>query len=37
MKSTIKGGDGNTEFLFYATLGGIPNVNENHIREVVNE
>ena len=37
MKSTIKGGDGNTEFLFYATLGGMPNVNENQIREVVNE
>lgn len=37
MKSTIKGGDGNTEFLFYATLGGVPNVSDNHIREVVNE
>ncbi|MBR5253157.1 MAG: TlyA family RNA methyltransferase [Clostridia bacterium] len=37
MKSTIKGRDGNVEFLFCATLGGMPNVNENHIREVVNE
>ncbi len=37
MKSTIKGGDGNTEFLFYATLGGIANVSDNNIREAVNE
>jgi len=37
MKSPIKGGDGNTEFLFYATVGGMANVDENDIREAVNE
>ncbi len=37
MKSPIKGGDGNTEFLFYATLGGMANLDENDIREAVNE
>ena len=37
MRSTIKGGDGNTEFLFLATLGGVADVNEKDIREVVNE
>lgn len=37
MKSPIKGGDGNTEFLFYAILGGMPNVNDINIREAVNE
>lgn len=37
MKSPIQGGDGNTEFLFLASVGGIGNVTEQDIREAVNE
>lgn len=33
--SQITGGDGNREFLMFATLGGIVNVTENDIRETV--
>lgn len=35
--SSILGGDGNREFLFYATLGGISKVSDNDIKEVASE
>lgn len=35
MKSPIQGGDGNTEFLFCAVLGGINQVDENDIAQAV--
>ncbi len=35
MKSPIKGGDGNTEFLFYAVLGGECKITEKDISEAV--
>lgn len=37
MKSPIQGGDGNTEFLFLAEVGGFNTVTEQDIREAVNE
>lgn len=37
MKSPIQGGDGNTEFLFLASVGGFSAVTEQTIREAVNE
>lgn len=37
MKSPIRGGDGNTEFLFYAIAGGINQIMEKDIGEAVNE
>ncbi|MBE6540840.1 MAG: TlyA family RNA methyltransferase [Ruminococcaceae bacterium] len=37
MKSPIKGGDGNTEFLFFAVSGGKAQVTEKDIGEAVNE
>lgn len=37
MKSPIQGGDGNTEFLFLAEVGGLNTVTEQDIREAVNE
>jgi len=37
MKSPIQGGDGNTEFLFLAEVGGFSSVTEQDIREAVNE
>ncbi len=37
MKSPIKGGDGNTEFLFSSIFGGTGNITEKDIAEVVYE
>ncbi len=37
MKSPIQGGDGNTEFLFLASVGAITAITEQDIREAVNE
>lgn len=37
IKSPILGGDGNREFLFYATLGGISRISDTDIKEVVSE
>ena len=37
MRSPIKGGDGNTEFLMYATLGGENKVTDNDIKAAANE
>lgn len=37
MKSPIKGGDGNTEFLFYAIADGVNNVTEQDIAAAVRE
>lgn len=37
MKSPIQGGDGNTEFLFYATMNGQNNVTEQDIATAVRE
>lgn len=37
MKSPITGGDGNTEFLFLASVGGTDYVTDLEIREAVNE
>ena len=36
MKSPIKGGDGNTEFLFYSVCGSVDGVSEQDIAEAVN-
>lgn len=37
MKSPITGGDGNTEFLFLAAVGGTDSITDTEIREAVNE
>ena len=37
MNSPITGGDGNTEFLFLASVGGTDSVTDHEIREAVNE
>lgn len=37
MRSPIKGGDGNTEFLMYVRLGGGMNVTDNDIKKVTDE
>ena len=37
VKSSILGGDGNREFLFYATLGGMSKVSDSDIKEVAGE